>query len=88
MTNTPVDGVLTVTLNAWRLEMSPRQQELVQAISEYVTRHGFQPTQAELAATLKVSRSRVEQMVSALERKGIVHRKSGHARTLRVMSPA
>jgi len=68
--------------------MSPRQQELVGAISQYVARHGYQPTQAELAVTLGVSRSRVEQLVSALERKGVVYRKSGHARTLRVLTTA
>ena len=68
--------------------MSPRQEELVRAIKEYRAANGCQPTQAELAVTLGVSRTRVDHIVAALERRGVVHRFPGKARTIHVLEPA
>lgn len=68
--------------------MSPRQEELVRAIKEYRVAHGCQPTQAELAVTLGVSRTRVDHIVAALERRGVVNRFPGKARTIHVLEPA
>lgn len=68
--------------------MSPRQKELVAAISQHIHTHGYSPTQSELAVTLRVSRTRVEHIVSALERKGVIDRRPGLPRTLRVLASA
>lgn len=68
--------------------MSPRQQQLVNAINEYRVANGCCPTQSELAVTLCVSRSRIEHMVCALERRGVVHRLPKKARTLHVLASA
>jgi len=68
--------------------MSPRQQELVEAINQHINTHGYSPTQSELAETLRVSRTRVEHIVSALERKGLIDRRPGLPRTLRVLASA
>jgi DNA-binding MarR family transcriptional regulator len=68
--------------------MSPRQKELVDAITQYRATHGVLATQTELAAKLGVSRTRITHIVSALERKGIVGRRPGSARTLHVLASA
>jgi len=66
--------------------MTARQQSLIDAISLFRKQHGIAPTQTELAQLLKVSRTRVEHIVSACERKGLIARLPGKQRTLHVLA--
>jgi len=68
--------------------MTVRQQSLLAAISQFRAEHGVSPTQTELAQLLHVSRTRVEHIVSACERKGLIARLPGKQRTLRVLASA
>jgi SOS-response transcriptional repressor LexA len=67
--------------------MTQRQKELVEAISRYRATNRHCPTQAELADVLGVSRTRVDHLISALEKKGVVRRLPGKSRTLHVVQP-
>lgn len=67
--------------------MTQRQQQLVEAITKFRATNRHCPTQAELAVVLRVSRTRVDHLISALERKGVVRRLPGKSRTLHVVQP-
>ena len=56
-------------------------------IHAYTSLHGHPPAESEIAAALCVSPPSVNQMVKQLERKGLIERQPGEARTLRVLIP-
>ena len=65
--------------------MTKRQEELVDALREFVAVNRHAPTQAELAAVLGVSRTRVEHIICALEKRGVVRRFPRQSRTLHIV---
>lgn len=64
--------------------MKPREQQLLAAIKRLSDARGFQPTMRELSAAMGVSVARVHQLVIACERKGLITREPGLARTYRL----
>ena len=56
-------------------------------ISAYTNRHGQAPAEWEIAAALCVSPPSVNQMVKVLERRGLIARQPGVARSVRVLVP-
>ena len=64
--------------------MSPRQQQLVVAVEELTGQRGYPPTIMELAVAMRVSRTRVGQLVAACQQKGLLVRDPRRARSLRV----
>lgn len=56
-------------------------------IHAYAQLHGYPPAEAEIAAALCVSPPSVNQMVKALEKKGLILRQPGQPRALQVLVP-
>lgn len=66
---------------------SPRQMDLLRAVEKYQRAMGFAPTNRELCELLEVrSTNGVAEMIRALERKGLLMRTRGCARTLLLTS--
>lgn len=64
---------------------TPRQLEILRLIRDYRRQHGYSPTMQEVGDLLGLSKVTVFEHVSALERKGLLHRGAKHhARSLRV----
>jgi hypothetical protein len=56
-------------------------------ISAYTDLHGYPPAESEIAAAMCVSPPSVNQMVKSLERKGLIERRPGEPRSVRVLVP-
>lgn len=56
-------------------------------IHAYQARHGFPPSEAEIAAAMCVSPPSVNQMVKSLEKKGLILRQPGRPRSLELLVP-
>lgn len=69
------------------MNLPPRQKEALDAIVCFMAWHGFPPTIAELAATMKISVNGAAKHLSALNRRGVISRQPGTARGLRVLHP-
>ncbi len=54
-------------------------------IHSYSTLHGYPPAEAEIQRYFKVSPSAVHQMILTLEKRGLIERLPGQARTIRVL---
>jgi hypothetical protein len=68
-------------------DFSPTQGRYLAFIHAYTSLHGFPPAEAEIAAALCVSPPSVNQMVKMLEKKGLILRQPGQARSLQVLVP-
>ena len=64
---------------------SPTQGRYLSFIQAYTNLHGYPPSESEIAAAMCVSPPSVNQMVKMLEKKGLIQRTPGQARTLRVL---
>jgi repressor LexA len=62
-----------------------RQGQYLAFIYSYSTLHGFPPAEADMQRYFKVSPATVHQMVLTLEKQGFIERRSGQARTIRVL---
>jgi repressor LexA len=68
------------------IPLSPRQQQILQRITEFITQQGRPPTRADLARALGLrNRQGIDQHLRALERKGYLQLEPGIARGLRVL---
>ncbi len=68
------------------LPLSPRQQQILQRITEFIAQQGRPPTRADLARALGLrNRQGIDQHLRALERKGYLQLEPGIARGLRVL---
>src|SRR5262245_34435988 len=68
--------------------LSPRQQEILQLIAEFMAQQDRPPTRADLARALGLrNRQGIDQHLRALERKGYLQLEPGIARGLRLLSP-
>jgi repressor LexA len=71
-----------------RLPLSPRQQQILRLISQFMTRHGLPPTRADLAQALHLrNRQGIDQHLRALEHKGYLRLEPGIARGIRLLTP-
>src|ERR1700684_184853 len=69
--------------------LSPRQQQILRLIGQFITRHGLPPTRADLARALRLrNRQGIDQHLRALERKGYLQLEPGIARGLRLLHGA
>ena len=68
-------------------DFTPTQGRYLAFIQAYIDLHGFPPAESEMAAALCVSPPSVNQMVKMLEKKGLILRQPGQARSLQVLIP-
>jgi repressor LexA len=69
--------------------LSPRQQQILRLIGQFMTRHGLPPTRADLARALRLrNRQGIDQHLRALERKGYLQLEPGIARGIRLLHGA
>jgi repressor LexA len=67
--------------------LTERQQSILDFINEYVTENGFPPSVREIGRHFGVYPATVQDHISALERKGYLHKKRFQSRTLSVSAP-
>jgi len=66
--------------------LSPRQQQILRLIGQFITRQGLPPTRADLARALRLrNRQGIDQHLRALERKGYLQLEPGIARGIRLL---
>lgn len=63
-------------------EPTAKQKALLSFIIQCVQRHGYQPSQAEMARHLGVSKTMVVSHLSALQRKGFIRLNPGMERAI------
>jgi repressor LexA len=69
--------------------LSPRQQQILRLISQFMTRRGLPPTRADLARALRLrNRQGIDQHLRAIERKGYLQLEPGIARGIRLLHSA
>ena len=69
--------------------LSPRQQQILRLIGQFMARHGLPPTRADLARALRLrNRQGIDQHLRALERKGYLQLEPGIARGIRLLHGA
>ncbi len=66
---------------------TPTQGRYLAFIHAYTQRHGTPPAESEIAAAMCVSPPSVNQMVKALEKKGLIERTPMQSRSIRVLVP-
>jgi hypothetical protein len=66
---------------------TPTQGRYLAFIHAYTSLHGYPPAESEIAAAMCVSPPSVNQMVKALEKKGLILRHLGQARSLQILIP-
>src|SRR5205809_7919526 len=66
---------------------TPTQGRYLAFIDAYTSLHGYPPAESDIAAAMCVSSPSVNQMVKMLERKGLLLRQPGQARSLQVLVP-
>src|SRR5436190_17636662 len=68
-------------------DFTPTQGRYLAFIHAYINLHGYPPAEADIAAAMCVSPPSVNQMVKMLEKKGLVLRHPGEARSLELLVP-
>src|SRR5436305_8728380 len=69
-----------------RMNLTPRQLDVLVAIRNYRHLHGYAPTMQELADQLGTSKVTIFEHVGALERKRVIHRDKHKARSLEIIA--
>jgi repressor LexA len=64
--------------------LTDKQQAILDFINEYVESNGFPPSVREIGRHFKIYPATVQDHISALERKGVLHKKRFQSRTLSV----
>jgi SOS-response transcriptional repressor LexA len=67
--------------------LTPRRKQAYEFIRGYVDRHGVSPTYDEIAQHLGVGKVAVFELVSGLERSGLVMRAARQQRCIRLVDP-
>jgi repressor LexA len=62
-----------------------KQLAALREIEWFIAAHGYAPTLAELAVLLGIAAQTVDQHLRALERKGMIERRAGSPRTIRIL---
>jgi hypothetical protein len=68
-------------------DFTPTQGRYLAFIHAYTNVHGYPPAESEIATAMCVSPPSVNQMVKMLERKGLILRQPGQARTIQLLVP-
>lgn len=68
-------------------DFTPTQGQYLGFIQAYVDSHDYPPAESEIAAAMCVAPPSVNQMVKMLEKKGLISRQPGQARSLKVLVP-
>jgi repressor LexA len=69
--------------------LSPRQQQILRLISQFIARQGLPPTRADLAQALQLrNRQGIDQHLRALQQKGYLKLEPGIARGIRLIGAA
>lgn len=84
---TAPNGPLSFREKAIMAEFTPIQGRYLAFIHAYTNLHGFPPAESEIAAAIRVSAPSVNQMVKMLEKKGLISRQPGEARTIEILVP-
>jgi Mn-dependent DtxR family transcriptional regulator len=66
---------------------TPLQDQYLAFIYYYIKIHGCAPAEADLERYFKVAYSSVHQMVLTLEKRGLIARTPGEARSIRLLLP-
>lgn len=66
-----------------RKPLSPRQQEVLDHIKQFIAEHGYSPTYKELAEPLGVNIGTIRQHCDMLVQKAWLSRRDGQNRTIR-----
>jgi len=66
---------------------TPRQGQYLAFIHYYTKIHGCAPSEADLERYFRVSWSSVHQMILTLEKRGLIMRTPGDARSIRLLLP-
>ena len=66
---------------------TPTQGRYLAFIHTYIGLHGYPPAESEIAAAMCVSPPSVNQMVKMLEKKGLIRRRPGQARSITILIP-
>ena len=66
---------------------TPKQGQYLAFIHYYTRIHGCAPAEAELEKYFRVAYSSVHQMVITLEKRGLITRTPGEARSIRLLLP-
>src|SRR5947199_319080 len=69
-----------------RMNLTPRQTDVIVAIRNYRHLHGYAPTMQELADQLGTSKVTIFEHVGALEKKRVIRRDKHKARSLEIVS--
>jgi repressor LexA len=67
---------------------TPRQGQFLACINHYITLHGRPPSEAEMVQFFQVTPPSVHQMILTLERRGLISRVPGQARSITLRLPA
>src|SRR5438445_11240424 len=68
-------------------DFTPAQGRYLAFIHAYTNLHGYPPAETGIAAAMCVSPPSVNQMVKALEKKGLLLRQPGQPRALQILVP-
>jgi len=66
---------------------TPTQGRYLEFICDYIGRYGYPPAESEIAAAMCVSPPSVNQMVKTLEKKGLILRRPGEPRSIKILIP-
>jgi repressor LexA len=66
---------------------TPKQGQYLAFIQYYTKIHGCAPAEADLERYFKVAYSSIHQMIITLEKRGLITRTPGEARSIRLLLP-
>lgn len=67
---------------AGRMALTPRQQETLDWVKEFIRKHGMPPTVREIGAAFDIKSSTVFELLKTIERRGFLRRGDRRARSL------
>lgn len=69
-------------------DFTPTQGRYLSFIYAYILAFGYPPAESEIAKAMKVSPPSVNQMMKTLEKKGLITREAGAARSIKILASA
>lgn len=66
---------------------TPTQGRYLACIHQYIQSHGYPPAESEIAKSLCVMPPSVNQMIRSLEKRGLISRVPGQARSVKILLP-
>jgi len=82
----PLDCIYLQYSGGRMTQLTPRQQEVLRFIQDFLREHGLPPTRSEIAGALGFrSPNAAEDHLRALERKGVIGLRAGASRGIRIL---